>query len=232
MIGIITLDRRYPLLPGNIASPDTYNFPVRIQKIPGLYNPPKLNSPKWKHDIENILHVANDLIANAAQAIVFSCGFFSLIQREMTRKLSVPVFTSPLMLIPFVAESIPGNGKLGILTLFKDSLTKDYFSSVGVSTQIYKRLVLSDMSDAYEFRRIILVDASTADIDKWRDEVVNASCRLVKENPEIKLLLLECSDMPPFSCLIQKAIGLPVIDYYSLVKWVASILNVQSWEHV
>ena len=42
----------------------------------------------------------------------------------------------------------------------------------------------------------------------------------VSEHPEIGAILLECSDLPPYACDIQRATGLPVFDFISLINWV------------
>ena len=40
------------------------------------------------------------------------------------------------------------------------------------------------------------------------------------EHPEIGAILLECSDLPPYACEIQRATGLPVFDFISMINWV------------
>jgi Asp/Glu/hydantoin racemase len=43
---------------------------------------------------------------------------------------------------------------------------------------------------------------------------------MVRENPEVGAIVLECTDMPPFAHLIQKAVNLPVFDLITLTNMV------------
>ena len=45
---------------------------------------------------------------------------------------------------------------------------------------------------------------------------------MCQQHPDIKAILLECSDLPPYAAAIQKATGLPVFDFITLANWVAS----------
>jgi hypothetical protein len=40
----------------------------------------------------------------------------------------------------------------------------------------------------------------------------------VREHPEIGPILLECSNLPPYACAIQKATGRPVFDFTTLIN--------------
>jgi len=43
---------------------------------------------------------------------------------------------------------------------------------------------------------------------------------VVKPNPDIGAILLECSDMPPYSADVQRAVNLPVFDFITMINWV------------
>ena len=44
--------------------------------------------------------------------------------------------------------------------------------------------------------------------------------QLVAEHPDVGAILLECSDMPPFAAAIQRAVGLPVFDFITMINWI------------
>lgn len=50
-------------------------------------------------------------------------------------------------------------------------------------------------------------------------EVVGAAQALLADNPDIKVLVLECTNMPPFSAAVEKATGKRVYDILTLGKW-------------
>ena len=78
------------------------------------------------------------------------------------------------------------------------------------------------MENSPGFRGAILEDQGWMDLDQVQDEVVSTAVRLVADHPEIGALLLECSDMPPYSKQIQDATGLPVWDYITLIDCIHS----------
>jgi hypothetical protein len=43
---------------------------------------------------------------------------------------------------------------------------------------------------------------------------------MVSNSPEIKAILLECTELPPHARAIQKAVGMPVWGFPSMVDWI------------
>lgn len=217
-LGILILDREYRRVSGNAGNEDTYPFSVEVRRIPGLYNPP---SPPVRDEEGHLSPEAQLLIAavqdmeqRGAYAILTSCGFFALMQEEVSRSVRVPVYTSPLMFVSLAQTLVGPDAKVGILTLYREYLTREYFEDVvGVD---FSRLAFSDMTDAVEFRRMIDEDSNQVDEDLLRREVLSAADRLVSETDGIRAIVVECSDMTPYTELIHKRCGLPVFDYIAL----------------
>src|SRR5438874_210992 len=61
-------------------------------------------------------------------------------------------------------------------------------------------------------------------VDRAREEHVRVARRLVAEHPDIGALVLECTNMPPYTADIQRETGLPVFDIVSLVTLAHSAL--------
>src|SRR5216110_1299577 len=64
---------------------------------------------------------------------------------------------------------------------------------------------------------LLLGDEPVLDVDLAREEHVRVARRLVAEHPDIGALVLECTNMPPYTADIQRETGLPVFDIVSLV---------------
>jgi Asp/Glu/hydantoin racemase len=58
------------------------------------------------------------------------------------------------------------------------------------------------------------------DVDAAREEHIRVARRLVAEHPDVGALVLECTNMPPYTADIQRETGLPVFDIVSLVTMV------------
>lgn len=44
--------------------------------------------------------------------------------------------------------------------------------------------------------------------------------RLVEEHPDVRSILLECSDLPPYAHAVQAATGRPIFDFITMINYV------------
>ena len=58
------------------------------------------------------------------------------------------------------------------------------------------------------------------DMDRLEKEVLSVVDVLVKENPEMGALVIECTDLPPFAHLIQQKANVPIFDIITLTNMV------------
>jgi Asp/Glu/hydantoin racemase len=215
-IGILILDAAYPCVPGNVGNATTYDFPVRFQEVRGASIDRLLNQrdPALK---EAFIEAAVELQNRGVKAITGACGFMAYFQKEVAEAVEIPVFLSSLMQIPFM-HAISG-GKVGVITANASRLTARHFESSNISSAI--PLAVSGMEDQKEFREAILEEKGTLDSDAIEREVTEVARRLVADNPEVRSILLECSDLPPYAHAIQKATGRPVFDFVTMINYVA-----------
>lgn len=61
-------------------------------------------------------------------------------------------------------------------------------------------------------------------------EVVKASQELVSNHPKVQAIVLECTNMPPFTRLVEKATGRKVWDILTLGRWLYSGAVGQDWK--
>ena len=57
-----------------------------------------------------------------------------------------------------------------------------------------------------------------------RRDIVDAARRLVSEHPDVGAIVLECTNMPPYTADIQRETGRPVFDIVTLVTMVHDAL--------
>jgi Asp/Glu/hydantoin racemase len=215
-VGIIVLNVGYPLLPGNVANATTYPFPVRFKVVDGADIPSLLAGDRTL--LEPSLRAAEELVADGCRAIVGACGYFAKFQREIAAALPVPVFMSSLCQAPMIVASLRPSEQLGVVCASKPSLDGTTLAAAGVGLDA--PLVVYGMEDSEEFRTSILEGKGWMDNAKVEAEVVEMATRLADENPSVRALLLECSDMPPYAKAVHDAIGLPVWDFVTLIDWI------------
>ena len=66
----------------------------------------------------------------------------------------------------------------------------------------------------------MLDECGTLDVEAVEHEVVEAALQVQEEHPDVGALLLECSDLPPYSAAVQAATGLPVFDWIGFINYV------------
>lgn len=77
-----------------------------------------------------------------------------------------------------------------------------------------------DNSLSNEFVEVVSDRKAEADTDLMEKEVVDMARKLVSDHPEVGAIVLECSDMPPYSAAIQQAVSLPVFDFIGMINMV------------
>ncbi|MEA3507697.1 MAG: aspartate/glutamate racemase family protein [Synergistota bacterium] len=218
-IGILILDASYPCVPGNVGNASTYDFPVRYREVRGASINRLLNE-RDPSLLQPFIDAARELEAEGVKAITGACGFMALFQRQVAESVRVPVFLSSLLQVPFIHRTLAPDQKVGIITANAGVLTREHFASTGIGDDI--PIVAGGMEEQQEFRTAILEEKGTLDSDKIEREVVGVAERLVAKNPEVGAILLECSDLPPYAAAIQNAVGLPVFDFITMIRYVHS----------
>lgn len=221
LIGIIMLDTIFPRIPGDIGNPNTFSFPVLYETVKGA------SSKRVVIDADPLLlqpfiQAARTLECEGVQAITTSCGFLALFHRELADAVDIPVFTSSLLQVHFLKSILKKNQKIGIITALSKSLTQKHLAGVGI--QSYP-LAIIGMDTTTEFKAAFVEGKEDIDIDKCRQEILSVAKKLVRSNPDVSAVILECTNMPPFAKDIQTSVGLPVFDVVTMINYVYSSIN-------
>ena len=200
-------------LPGNSTNPLSYPFPVIFQRVVGANYHSVLVAPDRKL-LGPMVKAAEFMIALGVRAIITSCGFNAIFQRELSGALPVPVFTSALMQIPFIGTSINGK-KLLVITASKQDLKDDHFHAVGVTDM--RGIEIYGMDEMPEWSKISRSPDQPLSIEKVETEIVSLAVTAKKEHPDLGAVLLECTDLPPFAKAVRQALDLQVYDLSTMV---------------
>ena len=219
-IGIITLDYTTPFIPGDVGNASTFNFPVKYQTVKDF-----TVSRMYAKDmtaLDEFIEAGQQLAKEGVKAITGNCGYLALFQRELANQLDVPVFMSSLLQIPFMASMLKDNEKIGVLVANKEVLNPSLLRAVGVSEST--PLVIRGMENKEFFYKAVIEEVGSLDSTKVEEEVVSQALNMVQEDPSIKLILLECTCMPPYAAAVQRATGRPVFDFVTMINYVYSTL--------
>lgn len=221
-IGILMMETTIPFIPGDVGNATSYDFPVLYQTVKGLTTMRMFE--KDQTAFEEFHAAAQILRKQGVRAITGDCGYMLAFQEELADKMDVPVFLSTLLQIPFILKIIGKRGKVGILCANGESLTPEFLKIAGVSEPDLERVVVHGLECHEHFREVIHDETGCLDSEKMTCEVVEGTKRLVQNNDGISAILLECSDLPPYAAAVQKATGMPVFDFNSMIRYVHSVV--------
>jgi hypothetical protein len=213
-LGILMLDTRFPRIAGDLGNPETWPFPVLVGRIESA-TPERVVDRKAQGLLEPFVMGGEALIHAGAAGIVTTCGFLSLFQRPLAERLGVPVATSSLLMIPLVERLLPVGRRAGVVTFSKDLLTPEHLLAAGARSDTPAEGVPSDGALATAIRR----GESALDERKVSDEVVRAGRRLAAAHPDVGAVVVECTNMPPYSRALRAALDMPVYDGYDFFCW-------------
>lgn len=172
--------------------------------------------------LDEFIEAGQQLVKEGVKAITGNCGYLALFQRELANQLDVPVFMSSLLQIPFMASMLKDNEKIGVLVANKEVLDPSLLRAVGVLEST--PLVIRGMENKEFFYKAVIKEVGSLDSTKVEEEVVSQALSMVKEDPSVKLILLECTCMPPYAAAVQRATGRPVFDFVTMINYVYSTL--------
>ena len=216
-VGILVLDTQFPRAPGDIGNATTFDFPVLYHRVAGASSD-RVVRGTGRELLPSFIEGARALEREGARAITTSCGFLARFQFDIAAAVSVPVFTSSLLLVPLVHRMLAPGRAVGILTVDASSLGPAHLAGAGITPEV--PIAVAGLETEKEFTRVLLEDALEFDLDAARQEHVNVARRLAAAHPEVGAIVLECTNMPPFRADVQAATSLPVFDVTSLIRMV------------
>jgi len=225
-VGILMLEARFPRIPGDMGNAETWPFPVLYKVVKGA-SPERVVKAKAEGLLPAFLDAAKELVTLGADGITTNCGFLSLYQAEIARHVGVPVATSSLMQVPFVAALLPPGRKVGILTVSAKSLTPEHLRAAGVDPAT--PVVGTD--GGREFSRVLLDDEAELDAAAAERDILEAGEILRRSNSDLGAIVLECTNMPPYARALREHLGLPVFDIVSFITWFQAGLQPRDFGH-
>lgn len=216
-IGVLCLESYFPKGPGHIKNPTTFNFPVTYKIVKGA-TVKRVVDQADPTLLKPFIEAARELEKEGVRAITGSCGFLVIFQRELADSVNVPVYISSLIQVPMVHCMLRRDQKVGILAAKKNKLTQEHLRAVGADSV---PVCIAGMDEQEEFCEVIIDGKrKELDMDRLEKEVLSVVDVLVKENPEMGALVIECTDLPPFAHLIQQKANVPIFDIITLTNMV------------
>ena len=131
-IGILMLDTRFPRIPGDIGNAKTNpGIPIRYRVVRNARADRIMGQDPDPALLQPFIDAAKELEAEGCRAITTSCGFLAKFQKELAASVSIPVFTSGMMLAHLAKQMIGSDKKVAIFTERAWNITEEHFTSLG-----------------------------------------------------------------------------------------------------
>jgi Asp/Glu/hydantoin racemase len=221
VIGILMQERIFPRIPGDMGNASTFNFPVKLYIVKGVDITTRWKLFEGDRDVlKPFVQGAMELERAGVKAITSNCGFLVQCQNEIANAVDIPVFMSSLLMIPLVYRMLRKDRIVGVITAnaTEKGLGKKHFEAAGAGNIPVAVVGLED-SEAFD---TIAKDRDVLHPERLKQDVVERAERLVRENPKVGAIVLECANLPPYAKAIQEAINLPVFDFVTMTNFVFS----------
>lgn len=211
-LGVVRLDYNYPPTGGDIDCPASFGYDVIYRVVPGLTFE-VCQSGHFDEKVErNFAEAIKYLEMKGANAITGDCGFMMSFQ-VLARKIATrPVFMSAMCQCPIVACAYDPNDQILILTANGESLKPQkevLLSSCGFDVA-ESRFVIKGCQHVPGFDAVAKGEAVPTEI--VQPGVVKLTLDVMKQNPRIRVIILECTELPPYADALRAATGLSVFD--------------------
>ncbi len=213
-IGVLMLEARFPRISGDMGNATTWDFPVLYKVVRGA-SPDLVVRRGAAGTTGAFIAAAKELVALGARGITTNCGFLSILQRGLAAECGVPVLTSSLMQAEVIQKLLPADKIVGILTISRQTLSEEHLRAANVP----EGTPVVGTEEGREFSRVILNDEEEMDVELARLDLLDAAARLVDEHSQVGAILLECTNMSPYSADIRHLTKRPVFDIYNFVSW-------------
>ena len=213
-LGILMLETRFPRLPGDVGNPASWTFPVRYRVVRDA-SPERVVRGRAEGLVDAFIATGCALAAEGAGALITTCGFLALHQRELAHALPVPFASSSLMQLPMLERTLPCGKRAGVITIDAASLSQGHFAAVGADPDT----PTVGVDPGGEFAQSILGDLPSLDAAAAEREILAAGDALVARHPDVAAVVLECANMPPYARALRERLRMPVHDMVSFGRW-------------
>ncbi|MFK7743909.1 MAG: aspartate/glutamate racemase family protein [Roseobacter sp.] len=220
-LGILMLDTHFPRIPGDVGNPNTWDFKVRYHVVKGA-TPQAIVCDDTRPFVDAFVAAGRTLVAEGCAGVATTCGFLALIRPQLAAQLGVPVAASALEQAAQIQAMMAPDCTLGVLTISKAALTPAHLRVAAVPPSA----TIIGVEDS-SFARSILGNHPDLDVERARQELIEASMRCVGDAPQTGAILLECTNMVPYAPDISAATGLPVYSIYTYLNWFHQSLTPQ-----
>jgi len=215
-VGILVFSTDTPRVPGDAGHSDTFDYQVRYEVIQGGFADLINGSDEIR---QRIVDGCLNLKKYGIQAVIGDCGMMSLYQDVIGKEAEILFAGSSLVQIPLVWQLIGRSGSIGIITGHPEMLGMKHLIHSGWTPDI--RLSIQGMEDEAHFAEIVINGGHGLNVEQMKQDVLNAGRKLKEKTPDLRAVILECSNLPSYAAVLHDDLDVPVFDIVSAANLLA-----------
>jgi hypothetical protein len=213
-LGVLMLEGKMSLVPGCMASPATFPYPV-VRKVVRGSRTPRGADDAWAM-LPLYIEAARELEREGVGAITANCGLIALLQKELAAAVRVPVVTSGLLMVPALSRLVGGR-RIGILTFFTDAVGERNYNASGWSAEEIP-VALGGVGEHESWREFLRTKEVPPELRRRLEaDLVQVARRMVAAHPDIAAFVSECTMLPACLQAVRDELGLPVYDILTML---------------
>lgn len=209
-VGVLVFSTVTPRIPGDAGHAASFRYPVRYEVVKGGFADLLDYNAEIK---ENILKGCLNLKNAGIRGIIGDCGMMSLYQDCLGAEIGLPFVGSSLCQIPTVWQMIGRQGSIGILTGHSGLLNKKHLLASGWMEDI--KLSIQGLQEEPHFREIVIQGGMNLDVEQMKRDVLHAAAVLQEKTPDLRAIIIECSNLATYAGYLSYQCGIPVFDTMS-----------------
>ena len=219
-VGVLVFSSITPRVPGDAGNNGSFDYPVRYEIVQGGFADLIKGSDTIR---KNILDAGRRLVDHGVRGIVGDCGLMSLYQNEMGKIWGLPFVGSSLCQLPTIWELVGRSGSIGVITGHSELLSKCHLENSGWREDI--KLSIQGMQDEAHFSEIVINGGLDLDVERMCSDTLRAAEKLRDKTPDLRAVVLECSNLASYSADAAQLLDIPVFDTISAANLVEYAVN-------
>ena len=211
-LGILRLDYNYPPAPGDIDCPKTFDYHVLYRVIPGLTFEMCQSGNITNEVKNNCIEAVKYLNKQNVDGITGDCGFMINIQDIIIKYTDKPVFLSSLIQLPTIVNLFNNDEMIAIFTANSNTLEpiKNKLKNMCGLDKHQHRFEIVGCQNVLGFDAV--AKGEKVNVEYVTPGIIDLAKKTVNNNPKIKCILLECTELPPYADSLRKELNLPTYD--------------------
>ncbi len=218
-VGVVQIRARIPMLPGDIGNASTFDFPLLYENLGDIDPFWVLAAEPHPEVLKRTIIASRRLEMQGVRSIIGNCGFFANYQPEVAKEITVPFFNGSLMQVPMALTAVGANKKVGVLTANAELLIPSpALKNSGVRDEDMDRIVIAGNENGVEMNKIT-GESGRFNPKALEKELVDLATKMVTDHPDVSVIILECTEFPPYAAAIQRAVRRSVWDFTTMVEF-------------